>query len=436
MSSQVEILVHTTAPSRIADDAVYRQLAQSYLSFKPDTRIHIASSVSRVAKTSPPPPPISGPNQQYGTTSTPERVLCRDSQDLSFEEAFGNRSSPRLRRRSPKDKSIDRNPQKVDTNKDEWATPPSEIADSYPMPDLPFFRVTPTRVLQRYLNDNTSSSSVPYSSPSPTGGPRVSKRPEPPSAHIHSSIPLPEPATRPIKNAISKVKDTVPVTPAANSARSHPPIHETDPDLIDITHISSSDLSSRAESEPPPSKRPKSSHPDPNFIRSVSDTGPRSSIPFSLPSASSFKVDSSEIFAPSPPVTIDNLSPDCLISAKLAKLAIDLSSRYRPLDHRPIDPLERGYWSVNCTSWDTDTRAETWSFLHSYVKSGLAGWGVWCRRDAWGDNIRVYGWGHVAKHTYLLLYLASGRRVKATGANWHGADGDVTITVPPIEKVA
>lgn len=434
MSSQVEILVHTTAPSRVADDAVYRQLAQSYLSFKPDTRIHIASSVSRVAETSS--PPVSDSNQQHGTTSTPERVLCRDSQNLSFEEAFGNRSSPRLQRRSLKAKSVERSSQKPDANKEEWATPPSEIADSYPMPDLPFFRVTPTRALQRYLNDHTSSSSVPYSSPSPTRGPRVTKKPEPRSVNIPSSVPLQELASQPIKNATPRVKDTVPVTPAANAARVHPPIHEIDPDLIDITHISSSELSSRAESEPPPSKRTKSSHPDPNIVRSVSDTGPRSSIPSSLPPAASFKVDSSEIFAPSPPVTIDNLSPDCLISDKLAKLATDLSSRYRPLDHRPIDSLERGYWSVDCTSWDTDTRAETWSFLHSYVKSGLAGWGVWCRRDDCGDGMRIYGWGHVAKHTYLLLYLASGRRIKATGANWHGADGDVAITVPPIEKVA
>lgn len=431
MSSQVEILVHTTAPSRVADDAVYRQLAQSYLSFKPDTRIHITSSVSRVTKTSS--PPVSGPSQQHGATSTPERVLCRDSQDLSFEEAFGNHSSPKLRRPSPEAKSVERSPQKLDTNKEEWATPPSEIADSYPMPDLPFFRVTPTRALQRYLNDHTSSSSALYSSPSPTRGPRVAKKPEPRSINIPTSVPLPEPTSQ---DTAPKVKDTVPVTPAASAARIHPPIHEIDPDLIDITHISSSDLSSRAESEPPPSKRPKSSHPDPNIVRSVSDTGPRSSISSSLPPASSFKVDSSEIFAPPPPVTIDNLSPDCLISDKLAKLATDLSSRYRPLGHRPIDPLERGYWSVDCTSWDTDTRAETWSFLHSYVKSGLAGWGVWCRRDDWGDNIRIYGWGHVAKHTYLLLYLASGRRIKATGANWHGADGDVTVTVPPIEKIA
>jgi hypothetical protein len=34
----------------------------------------------------------------------------------------------------------------------------------------------------------------------------------------------------------------------------------------------------------------------------------------------------------------------------------------------------------------------------------------------------------------LLLYLASGRHLKATGAEWIGGDGEVVLEVPPAEK--
>jgi hypothetical protein len=56
---------------------------------------------------------------------------------------------------------------------------------------------------------------------------------------------------------------------------------------------------------------------------------------------------------------------------------------------------------------------------------------VWCRRSEDWSQIRLYGWAHVAKHTYLLLYLASGRVVKMTGARWVDAEGEVIIAVAP-----
>jgi hypothetical protein len=133
-------------------------------------------------------------------------------------------------------------------------------------------------------------------------------------------------------------------------------------------------------------------------------------------------------------VGVDNIDPADLISEKLAKLARDLSSRYRPTTNRDIEAFERGYWLINCSGWDPDVRFDTWVFLANYLKSGLAGWGTWCRRDKTHDWIRLYCWGHVAKHTYLLLYLASGRQVKTSGAKWYGADGEVALEIPPYEK--
>ncbi|UKZ73186.1 hypothetical protein TrVFT333_000827 [Trichoderma virens FT-333] len=129
-----------------------------------------------------------------------------------------------------------------------------------------------------------------------------------------------------------------------------------------------------------------------------------------------------------------DIEPEDLISDKLAKLAKDLSSRYRPIAKRPTEPLERGYWLLNCTGWSQDTRLEAWVFLANYLRSGLAGWGVWCRRDESHNWIRLYCWAHVAKHMYLLLYLASGRHLKTTGAQWIDGDGEVVLEVSPVEK--
>ena len=145
--------------------------------------------------------------------------------------------------------------------------------------------------------------------------------------------------------------------------------------------------------------------------------------------------DGLSITPPSPPVSTADLDdPAALVSPKLAKLAVDLSSRYRPRIVRPLDPLERGYWRLDCRAWTPARRADAWLFLRNYLRSGLAGWAVWCVRDASHDYIRLYAFAALAKHTYLLLYLASGRQVKATGAQWVDGEGCVALQVPGVER--
>lgn len=244
-----------------------------------------------------------------------------------------------------------------------------------------------------------------------------------------------------------QVNQTIPVTPQVpkkTGGRGPESFIESsepfvDESAFDITHISSSVVgdrspapSHRAGSEPPPAKRPKVSHlQHGDLVRSSSDTGPV--ISSSSPAAEELSY-SLEIRPPSPPVGVTDVDPSDLVSGKLAKLARDLSSRYRPDSNREIDPFERGYWLLDCTGWSLEVRFGAWVFLNNYLRSGLAGWGTWCRRDNGHDWIRLYCWGHVAKHTYLLLYLASGRQLKHTGARWYGADGQLVLDVPPYDK--
>ena len=122
-----------------------------------------------------------------------------------------------------------------------------------------------------------------------------------------------------------------------------------------------------------------------------------------------------------------------LITPVLAKLATDLNlpKRFRPsLQTRKLRPYERGYWLVDCTSWDRELKESCWLFLADYLGSGAAGWGVWCTRDEGFTRLRTYCWGAVVGHLYLLLYIISKREVLYTGTVvWVDGDGEVVIKV-------
>ncbi|KAH7133586.1 hypothetical protein EDB81DRAFT_804637 [Dactylonectria macrodidyma] len=449
-SQDAEILVHTTAPSRVADDITYRQLAQAYLAFAPQSRTRLPFEEPLLGSSSPEQTrawhQTSALLDQASAMPSFEQSFEISYQGMSFRGVLDNLSSPRIRYApTTGDVVVSSSQESHVASQTPWCAPPSQISDSYPMPDAALFQVSPTRILQRYIGRAGLPQPPPLSSsPSP-------QRLRLPShdldrVDVPSSLPEPELDSLPahLPGYIS-VNQTIPVTPQVhkNLAASEAPFESSEQyfndTAFDITHISSSAVSGaspapphRAESEPAPAKRPKVNHlQHGDLVRSSSDTGPVLSA--SNPLAEELS-NSLEIRAPSPPVGVDDIDPKDLVSEKMAKLARDLSTRYEPDSKRVIDPFERGYWLLDCTSWSPEARFAAWVFLNNYLRSGLAGWGTWCRRDGSHTWIRLYCFGHVAKHTYLLLYLASGRQLKHTGANWHGADGDVALEVPPHDR--
>ncbi|CAM1507180.1 Fc.00g068210.m01.CDS01 [Cosmosporella sp. VM-42] len=452
---ETEILVHITAPSRATDDVAYRQLAQAYLDFQPAERTRIQLAEPQIyqhndgkKKQASEQAPVS--SNQF-PTSSPVQPFEINSQDISFRSALDNRSSPRLRYTAAKNAATRSSQESGVRSQVSWCPPSSEISDSYPVPEAGLLQVSPSRVLRHYIGrPSTEQRDRSSSSPSrkrklPT--PSDSTRVDVPSSLLvssneHASFKGPSYArtlviagTPPTSNCTKQAT----ITKEAEGTDEPSTSKEVGDIPPDITHISSSGtsnqsaaISSRAESEPPLSKRPKVSqlqHAD--LIRSSSDTGP--ALTPSNPALD--KINSSlEIRPPSPPVGVNEIDPDDMVPVKFAKLANDLSSRYRPLAKRAIDPFERGYWLLDCSTWSPDSRFGSWVFLNNYLRSELAGWGTWCRRDQTRDWIRLYCWGHVAKHTYLLLYLASERHLKMTGAGWYDADGELVLEVPPHEK--
>ncbi|UNI15063.1 hypothetical protein JDV02_001634 [Purpureocillium takamizusanense] len=467
-SRDVEILVHAAAPSRTADDNTYRRLAQAYLSFSADRRARVAGIEAReeaersspAAAAEPPPsfqPPAALPSspQAYATAPPePVPVFGPDSQDLSFQSAWDNRSSPCLPPAGPN--SPRSSPPTSQVNREavpalsSFCAPPSQISDSYPLPDPSILQDTPTRILQRFLNRPRASTDT-STSPSPSKK-RQWRRDEATDKDeiidVPSSFPAPTQEDVDPNTSLASLGEpkVIPVTPLApheppGHRKRKPDFGEEEPSVIDVTHISSSGVSNpptssphRAGSEPLPSKKPLpplAGIDALSLLRSSSDTGRLRS---SSLAAAGEVASTLEIRPPSPPVGVAHVRPQDLITERLAKLALDLSSRYHPVELRPIEPLERGYWLLDCSGWSSERRLEAWVFLTNYLHKGLAGWGVWCRRDADYRSIRLYCWGCVAKHTYLLMYLASARQIKTTGARWIGSDGEMALDVPPRDR--
>lgn len=476
-AQDVEILVHVSAPARVADDATYRQLAQAYVDFRRDGPRTASSAESRE-------PVHTGDRSQIQSNvhvnvtsdatdpASPKPILV-DSQDFSFQSALDNRSSPRLRRRGqvlaakPATPKRQRGGDELAQSPKKWKTPPSQIGDSYPLPSPTTTYISPTRILQQYSNRSATaahdasiqgSSSLPRSSPRSPRNSR-SQHQQLQQAQASSSrfsIGSSQSAEHSGTPSISSVNKVVPVTPIPGPQASEKQSSTTRRQLhahqagFDVTHISGTDSSlppltssSRGESEPPPAKIPRTSgfknpttrvrHDTVGLVRSSSDIGPA---PTASPTSalSEEQLNALEVFAPSPPVGVDELDDSNMIPENLVKLAAQLSSRYQPVTKRDIDPLERGYWAVDCASWPPERRRAAWVFLFRYIETGMASWGVWCRRTRNHDSIHLYCWGHLVQHTYLLLYLASERALKYTGAEWKDAENEVVIQVLPQER--
>ena len=69
------------------------------------------------------------------------------------------------------------------------------------------------------------------------------------------------------------------------------------------------------------------------------------------------------------------------------------------------------------------------------IGPGRVGWGVWCTREADTLVVRVYCWGEVARHVYLMLYVASKSKVRKLGLNWVDADGEVVVQMRGADAV-
>ncbi|KAJ5531693.1 hypothetical protein N7527_005086 [Penicillium freii] len=187
-----------------------------------------------------------------------------------------------------------------------------------------------------------------------------------------------------------------------------------------------------------------------------------------------------EIHPPRPPVSTAPFTTHITPTLSMLTERLNPARTYKPSTQtRPLDPLERGYWlmhfavedprnrerdpadladlsptpkprTTNATTskpkeitrtWPYPLFHAFWSFLSDFVgRDGRAGWGVWCILEAATApstlssdthvSLKVYAWGEVAMHVYLLLFLASERRIRGMGVQWRDSGEEVVIQMP------
>ncbi|KAJ6014249.1 hypothetical protein N7540_008840 [Penicillium herquei] len=112
------------------------------------------------------------------------------------------------------------------------------------------------------------------------------------------------------------------------------------------------------------------------------------------------------------------------------------------------------------SNWSLTFFQRVWSFLDEFVgKDARAGWGVWCVLEHASNTssptvpvpessasappdiqvpldgsvqmqLKVYAWGEIAMHVYLLLFLASERQIRKMGLQWRDYDEKLVIQMP------
>ncbi|TLD23084.1 hypothetical protein PspLS_07604 [Pyricularia sp. CBS 133598] len=493
----VEILVHISAPSLAVDDARYRELASAYLNFEEARITRLDDSPPavvtppRVHAFGPlESPPLSfedvldnvgspglNPRQEkldYGgekhsqiTTSESQESWEAPPSTVGDSQPYNDISFERF---CDPDRFIEYELEKLDHDMSVAVTDPLPALNSGSKKRTQSLSasLSPTRVFSRQITSAHGRTIVGSSPRRPrqsievpsslSNGPRRSQRlatSSHPSAAASplrvvstspdttSSPPIPGRLLRPAPESSADVQSSQSRRGDIIEVPSSPPTAcpRFTKDL-DVSFGSVITCSDRAESEPPPSKRTRRTprKTPPAVGRSVSDFGQRLQNHQATEEAPhAHLLDALEVFGPEPPVSIRHITPDDLLTPQLRKLQTDLgkakrySGRLQLLQDQMPDPFERGWWILDCSELG-DRRLAAWEYLARYVHAGNAGWGVSLMRESAATHrIKLFCYGHLVGHLYLLLYMASERRIYDLDCTWTSARRGGLLFVPAIK---
>ena len=453
----MEILIHIGAPSRAVHDAQYRSRATAYLAFEPTETVHVFSRNAQEGRSEYGRSESSGDNDVESSIMPPdERTKSFHSPQASFESVVDNADSPRMRmhmREIPGHGHVQQTP--APATQRSWQTPPSVVQDSHPLNHTDFSSLTsPTRVLESYLQYFESPSASPRQNSqssrevsSHTGMSRydcrqASQRNLVPCTQMIACTPQPQYLA---ERSSTKRQESASRASSRSKQQSDPPVGNAlyDNTIEETTFPSSPRVTTltRADSEP------IAKVPGPELVprvhalaRASSDIGPRSTtdrkraVTISFLSSHGFTYESLEILSPEPLASEPCIEPKDLSTRGLEKLGHDvgLPLRFQPKEQtRELRPSERGHWLLDCSSWSPQLKRDAWAFLANYIGTGIAGWGVLCRRDHAFRQIKTYCWGSVVAHIYYVLWLSSHREIVFTGCCWVDAEGTQVVIMSP-----
>ena len=484
----VEILVHITAPSRGLDDARYRALAEAYLQFEPaghtkldkddiegnggnaesqlqnellhSTHGERSSEASYRPEDESESVPTSNISTQHLYMNRLHDLGGLDSPILSFNSVMDNVDSPAFQNYTTHREELPQSAEHqslIRQSQDSWKTPPSTVADSQPEPDRHAATSSPSRVWEVFLKQVENSEMPSPSSSKKNKGKGPISSPELPyecleipssnspvltsDASSMSHQPSLPPPTRDMpaayEPALPNYLDNIQPTqdPASTLKRKRADVSEVEPQTSSsapstISAIKSS-LTSSSLGQNPKRQRVEVDPYEGTQSRATTSSKATEVATSSPAIAISVWAEKFEIRPPPPRTSTRDLTVDKLITQSLHNLATKMHGLYKPQDqNRELRPMERGHWLLDCQSWDTKLRGRMWNAIGKYVGESYAGWGVWCVRDEKIERIKVYCWGVVVEHVFLLLWMASEGKIRKAGARWIGGDGQAVIIMP------
>jgi hypothetical protein len=152
-----------------------------------------------------------------------------------------------------------------------------------------------------------------------------------------------------------------------------------------------------------------------------------------FPDATNFSELPIDAFPPAPITSV--ACPGALpsqVTKHLAAIKAKNPTRVRPLKvRRDLEHDERGFWRIDCTRWSSNAQRDFWLSLCEHVGSGRVGWATTLHREAGMHKdlglVRIYCWGEVVEHMWLLLWLCSKGKASGLDFKWIDASGIAVI---------
>ncbi|CAE7000603.1 hypothetical protein CFE70_001029 [Pyrenophora teres f. teres 0-1] len=137
-----------------------------------------------------------------------------------------------------------------------------------------------------------------------------------------------------------------------------------------------------------------------------------------------------DAYPPEPKVSI--ACPGSLpsqVTKALRALKKEHPKRFRPLKQRGTPKADdRGFWFIDCAHWSLHHQQEFWNHMCDQIASGRLGWGVTLYREGGTSQslgrVKLYCWGEVVEHMWLVLWLFSRANVIGSKLKWFDADGN------------